>query len=175
MGEIFRKATIEDLDGVEIIYKNIHSMEEEGEITTGWKRDIYPVRKTADAAVVRGDLYVCELDGRVVASAILNNIQGKEYLECDWMYKAKDEEIAVLHTLVVEPAFKKNNIGTKFVAYWENLAKEQCCKVLRMDTNARNKIARHFYSKLGYREVGIVHTVFNGIPGVELVMLEKKI
>ena len=80
MGEIFRKATIEDLDGVEIIYKNIHSMEEEGEITTGWKRDIYPVRKTADAAVVRGDLYVCELDGRVVASAILNNIQGKDYL-----------------------------------------------------------------------------------------------
>ena len=44
-----------------------------------------------------------------------------------------------------------------------------------MDTNERNKRARAMYSKLGYKEAGIVPTVFNGIEGVGLVLLEKRI
>ena len=31
------------------------------------------------------------------------------------------------------------------------------------------------YRRHGYREVGIVPTVFNGIPDVQLVLLEKQI
>ena len=42
-----------------------------------------------------------------------------------------------------------------------------------MDTNARNRAARQLYAKLGYKEIGIVPTVFNDIPGVQLVLLEK--
>ena len=44
-----------------------------------------------------------------------------------------------------------------------------------MDTNAKNTAARTLYQKLGYRESGIVPTVFNGIAGVDLVLLEKKL
>ena len=44
---------------------------------------------------------------------------------------------------------------------------------LRIDTNARNVAARAMYKKLGYKEIGIVPTVFNGIPDVQLVLLEK--
>ena len=47
------------------------------------------------------------------------------------------------------------------------------CRELRIDTNARNVTARTLYQKLGYKEIGIVPTVFNGIPGVNLVLLEK--
>ena len=35
--------------------------------------------------------------------------------------------------------------------------------------------ARRLYARLGYREIGIVPTVFNGIPGVDLVLLEKNL
>ncbi len=42
-----------------------------------------------------------------------------------------------------------------------------------MDTNARNQAARALYARLGYQEPGIVDCVFNGIPGVQLVCLEK--
>ena len=47
------------------------------------------------------------------------------------------------------------------------------CPELRMDTNARNAVARGLYKKLGYKEIGIVPTEFNGIPDVQLVLLEK--
>jgi len=44
-----------------------------------------------------------------------------------------------------------------------------------MDTNSRNLRARAMYKKLGYREIGIVPCVFNGIEGVQLVLLEKRL
>ena len=44
---------------------------------------------------------------------------------------------------------------------------------LRLDTNAKNVRARRMYKTLGYREVGIVDTIFNGIAGLKLVLLEK--
>ena len=42
-----------------------------------------------------------------------------------------------------------------------------------MDTNERNASARALYRNLGYREVSIVPCACNGIPGVQLVCLEK--
>ena len=49
------------------------------------------------------------------------------------------------------------------------------CEVLRIDTNARNEKARRMYARLGYVETDIVPTVFNGIQGVDLVLMEKKL
>ena len=63
--------------------------------------------------------------------------------------------------------------GKQFVAFYEDYAIQNGCKVLRMDTNSRNLRARAMYGRLGYREAGIVPCVFNGIAGVALVLLEK--
>lgn len=49
------------------------------------------------------------------------------------------------------------------------------CAYLRMDTQAINQGARRLYAGLGYREPGLVPCVFNGIPDVQLVCLEKKL
>ena len=39
----------------------------------------------------------------------------------------------------------------------------------------KNARARAMYKKLGYKEIGVIPTVFNGIEGVNLVLLEKKL
>ena len=59
------------------------------------------------------------------------------------------------------------------VKFYENYALENGCSELRIDTNERNRAVRKMYNKLGYKEVDIVSTVFNGIPDVNLVLLEK--
>ena len=53
------------------------------------------------------------------------------------------------------------------------MARQTGCSELRLDTNARNTAARALYKKLGYQEIGIVPTVFNDIPDVQLVLIEK--
>lgn len=170
-----RKAAAGDLDAIAAIYDRVHDSEEQGRAVIGWDRAIYPVRATAQAALERGDLFVLEDGGGVVAAAILNQTQVPEYADCPWAYDAPEDQIMVLHTLVVDPLAQGRGYGRAFVDYYERYALAHGCPYLRMDTNEKNRAARAMYAKLGFAEPGIVNCTFNGIPGVRLVCLEKKL
>lgn len=170
-----RKATEKDIDAVTAIYSAIHTEEENGRTTTGWLRSIYPTRDTAVQAVKNGDLFVLEEEGKVVATAKINQEQVDVYDDVTWEYPSDPAEVMVIHTLVVDPKEKGKGYGRAFVKYYEEYSMEHHCPYLRMDTNERNQTARKLYKKLGYKEVGIVPCLFNGIPGVNLVCLEKKL
>lgn len=172
---MIRKACIQDLPAVANIYDRIHDEEEAGRLTIGWNRSIYPTAATAKDAFEKGELFVLEEQGNILAAAKINKEQVPEYDLAQWLWDAPPEEIMVLHTLVVDPIAARKGCGTEFVAYYEQYARDQSCICLRMDTNERNAVARALYQKLGYREAGIVPCVFNGIPGVRLVCLEKKL
>ena len=172
---MIRKATREDIPAVEALYDEIHTREEAGEVTTGWIRGVYPVRETAETAVRRDDLFIQEdQDGRIIGTAILNQIQVDVYADGEWRYPAEDEEVMVIHTLIITGKAKGRGCGSEFLEYYEEYAREHGCPYLRLDTNARNRAAREFYRSHGYHEIGIVPTVFNGIPGVDLVLIEKR-
>ena len=171
----FRKANIQDLDAISGIYDRIHDGIESGELVVGWVRSIYPTRETARASIESGDMFV-ELDGDViVATGRINQEQVDVYADVEWEHPAPDEEVMVLHTLTVDPLAQRKGYATAFVAFYEQYAREQGCPYLRMDTNGMNAVARKMYAKFGYKEVGIVPCVFNGIPDIPLVMLEKYI
>lgn len=172
MIEILR-AHPSDLDAIEQIYTRVHDDEEKGLATTGWIRGVYPIRETAEQALKRDDLFVLKAEGRVVATGIINKIQVDVYQDIDWKHSVSDEEVMVLHTLAVDPLEKGKGYGKAFISFYEAYAREHCCRELRIDTNAINQRARAMYRKLGYEERGIVPCVFNGIPGVQLVCLEK--
>lgn len=171
----FRKAIAADIPAIAAIYADIHTQEEQGLATIGWIRDVYPTKQTAQAALARGDLFVGEENGRIVGAAIINQQQVDCYAEGNWQYPAPAEQVMVLHTLVISPAQARKGYGKDFVAFYEQYALQNGCPYLRMDTNARNTRARALYKSLGYTEPDIVPCIFNGIPGVQLVLLEKKL
>lgn len=171
----FIKAGEKHIDAIEGIYSRIIDAQETGGSFVGWQRGVYPTRQTALDALGRGDLFVCVDGGQVVAAAIINRIQVPVYAEVGWLYPAEPDEVMVLHTLVVDPLRVGRGYGTAFVAFYEGYARQSGCPVLRMDTNEKNAAARRLYARLGYREAGIVPCVFNGIKGVGLVCLEKKL
>lgn len=171
----FIKAEEKHIDAIEGIYSRIIDAQEQGRLTVGWQRGVYPTRQTALDALKRGDLFVCVDGGQVAAAAIINRIQVPVYAEVGWLYHAEPDEVMVLHTLVVDPLRAGRGYGSAFVAFYEGYARQSGCPVLRMDTNEKNAAARRLYARLGYREAGIVPCVFNGIKGVGLVCLEKKL
>ncbi|NJP41329.1 GNAT family N-acetyltransferase [Oscillospiraceae bacterium HV4-5-C5C] len=172
---VIRKATEQDVAAVALIYEHILSEEEVGRCTIGWQRGVYPTRETALRAVEQADLYVAEADATVVAAMRLNQEQVPEYQLCRWQYPAPDDQVMVMHTLVVDPQQAKRGYGRQMVDFYEQYAKARQCPYLRIDTNARNLRARSFYARQGYREAGIVPCTFNGIEGVSLVCIEKKL
>lgn len=172
---IIRKAEARDLDAIESIYNKILLKEEEGEVTTGWERGIYPRRETAEAALKRNDMFVIEDDGAFVGAGIINKEQVDVYAKAKWKYSAEDSEVMVLHTLVIDPDKSGMGYGKRFVDFYENYAREKGCKYLRMDTNEKNKAARSLYTKLGFNEIDCLPCIFNGLEGVNLILFEKKL
>lgn len=172
---LIRKAEARDLDAIESIYNKILLKEEEGEVTTGWERGIYPKRETAEAALKREDMFVIEDDGAFVGAGIINKEQVDVYAKAKWKYSAKDSEVMVLHTLVIDPEKSGRGYGKKFVDFYEDYARDKGCKYLRMDTNEKNKAARSLYKKLGFEEIDCLPCLFNGLEGVNLILFEKKL
>ena len=171
---MIRKAAANDIPRITEIYKNvIHSDTN----MTRWSEDVYPTADTACKALTRGDLFVYEDDaaGRVLATAIINQIQGDAYSKCSWRFPAADNEVMVLHTLAVDPEASHKGIGKQILKFYEEYALDKGCKVLRMDTGKQNTIARGFYEKSGFIESGLIHGTVNGIDDTWLIMLEKKI
>ena len=167
-----RKAEPSDLNSIEQIYSDIHTAEEKGLQTIGWKRGVYPTGKTAEDAISRGDMFVLE-EEKILVAGIINRIQVDVYDGACWEYDT--DSVCVLHTLVVSPQAAGRGYGSAFVDFYERWAMEHGLPELRIDTNARNTAARSMYKKLGYKEIGIVPIVFNGIQGADLVLLEKNL
>ena len=172
---IIRKAMKKDVDAIALIYEHIIEEEEKGLCSTGWIRGVYPTRDTAVTGLEKDDLFVMEEDKEIVAAMRLNKEQVPEYKNCLWEYSATDDQVMVMHTLVVEPSVKKGGYGRMMVAYYEQYARENHCPYLRIDTNALNSRARSIYKKLGYKEIGITPCDFNGITKVDLVCIEKSL
>lgn len=172
---MYRKAVPSDAAAIAAIYERIHDGEEAGRSSIGWRRGVYPTLATAERAIAEREMYVSEHEGVLYAAGRINQKQEEVYYAVPWLYPAEDRDVLVLHTLVVDPPYAGKGEGSGFVAFYEAMARSMGCKVLRMDTNARNEKARRLYKRLGYREAGIMPCVFNGIPGVGLVCLEKKI
>ena len=173
---IFRKGTKDDISQIAQIYDHILTEEESGRTAIGWVRGIYPTAATAEEALRADELFVLEDEGVVQAAARINRIQVPEYANAEWEYReAPEDQIMVLHTLVVEPKSGGRGYGSAFVDFYEKHALEQGCPYLRMDTNEKNAAARRLYARLGYKEIGVVDCEFNGIAGVHLVCLEKSL
>ena len=172
---IIRPAAAHDLARIEEIYDAIHTAEEAGTVSIGWARGVYPTRATAQAALDAGELFVLESDGTVYAAGRINRKQVPVYAEVPWAHDAAPEQVLVLHTLVVDPTIAGHGYGTQFVRFYARRARALGCTVLRIDTNAKNAAARRLYARLGFREAAIVPCTFNGIAGVKLVCLEKRL
>lgn len=172
---MIRRAETRDIPAVAAIYDAIHDCEAAGTMTVGWQRGVYPTADTARAAVEAGELYVLEDGGRVAASARINKAQMPAYAEVDWRFAAPDDKVLVMHTLTVDPARSRRGYGRQFIEFYERRAAELQCDVLRIDTNAKNAPARAMYARHGYIESGVIPCEFNGIAGVNLVCMEKRV
>ena len=118
-----RKARETDILAIAGIYDRILTKEETGGATIGWVRGVYPTESFARKALAAGDLFVLENGGKICATARINQVQVPEYRNADWRYAdVPENEIMVLHTLVVDPLCAGGGFGTAFVSFYEQYA-----------------------------------------------------
>jgi ribosomal protein S18 acetylase RimI-like enzyme len=71
-------------------------------------------------------------------------------------YLNKQDHVAFLYNLYVDPEFRKQKVGTQLVAHVINqLAQHEHIERLFLSCTAKNKIAVNFYKKTGFQRCGI--------------------
>lgn len=171
---LIRKGSEKDLPQIALIYDDILKEEESGRTSVGWVRGIYPTEAVIKNGLAAEDLFVMTVSGETVAAARINNTQSTEYRHAAWQKRdILPHEVMVLHTLTVSPRHSGKGFGTAFVRFYEEYAKLNSCRVLRMDTVTTNFAARSLYRKLGFHEVGDVPCSVKGLEHLRLICLEK--
>lgn len=168
-------ATKNDIPDIVNIYDELIFIEEEGAGKTGWIRGIYPTKDIAYDALKAETLFVGKENGNIVGSAIINKIQPDIYKNASWITSASCDEIMVLHTLSISPAFSGKGYGKDFVNFYENYALSSGCSLLRIDTNIINTPAISLYKSLDYIDIGTLSCTYNGLKKVEIILFEKQL
>lgn len=118
-----------------------------------WQHGVYPTRASAEAALGRGDLYVCLRAGEIAAAVVVNREQAAEWEGVTW--RASGPAMA-LHTLVVAPRFARQGLGRAAVAFAADTARAAGCKALRLDLYPGNPAAVGLYRSMGFAKAGRV-------------------
>ncbi|MGN0655977.1 MAG: GNAT family N-acetyltransferase [Ruminiclostridium sp.] len=148
---MIRQAILDDIDLIEDTYNEHFNHEIQHGAFTVFKRGVYPTRKDAAKAINTGSLYVYEENDNIAGTIIVDNVQPIEYYEIDWGKTLRDDEVMVIHLLMVRPSMAGKGIASSLVKYAMELAKNNSCKVLRLDTGSQNIPAVSLYKKLGFQ------------------------
>ena len=172
---MIRLAQIQDLPAISRIYEEIFRAEEHAMPYTNWKRGVYPTEDTARTALEEGTLYVGEEDGFLWGVVILNDFQLPGYEQIPWSYPAAPEEVAVIHTLCIHPAFGGSGRARELIACCEDLSRSRGKTVIRLDTWVGNLPANRLYASIGYHFAGTGDFLFQGVLAEQLNCYERQL
>lgn len=144
-----RKSTVEDLSRLQEIFARARAFM----VATGnpnqWAED-YPSEELLLRDIASGDSYVCEVDGRVVATFVLRGGQDPTY---DVIYGGawlNDGPYATIHRIASSGEVK----GVFSCAMQYAL---QQYDSIRIDTHRDNQVMQHAVLKAGFKYCGIIH------------------
>lgn len=150
---MIRQATFNDLELIEDTYNEHFRHEIEHGAFTVFKKGAYPTKWDAEKAINSGTLYVYEVDDNIAGSIIVDKVQPIEYEDIKWEQACTNNEVMVIHLLMVRPSMTGKGIASSLVRYAMEMAKNNSCKALRLDTGNQNIPAVSLYKKLGFQVV----------------------
>lgn len=153
MSDKIRKAEFTDLPQILKIYEDAREfMRQTGNPNQWW--DYHPAESILREDIPKGQLYVWEEDGKLLASfAYIPGID-PTYLQIDGPGWLNEEPYGVIHRIAVAQR------GQGLIAKIFDWALERCPN-LRIDTHVDNQPMRRALEKYGFQYCGIIH-IFNG-------------
>ena len=146
-----RLACTEELDSVYGIVRDAtRYMDEQG--IPQWD-DIYPNKAKLEADIRMQQMYVIEVEGRVVGLIVINEDQSPEYVDVSWAYGGR---VLVVHRLTIHPAAQRGRLATLLMDFAEETATREGYDVIRLEAFTRNPAALALYEHRGYRKAGAV-------------------
>lgn len=146
---MMRKAVLGDLGNIMTIIKEtiieMHSYN-----NYQWDEN-YPKEKDFMNDIEKGDLYVAEREGKLVGFICVNKVEPIEYNGLNW---GLNDEAMVVHRMAVNPACRREGIGTELIKFADELALNNSIRYLKTDTYSLNIKMDALFKKSGYNFIG---------------------
>lgn len=159
MALTFRRAETSDTAVAQQAYRLIIDHLAETVDFPHWHTENHPTPEEVAEWVEAGELYLA-LDerGETAGVTVLNHDAVDAYREAAWTIEAEPLEILVVHALGVVPDHLGTGVSRSLVDATLEVAREQGCKAVRLDTYVENIPARKLYERHGFTDLGC-HTV----------------
>jgi ribosomal protein S18 acetylase RimI-like enzyme len=143
-------ATDSDLSEImELIKKVILSMNESGIFQ--WN-DAYPNIGVVSKDIKKHELYILKIGESIGGIATLNEEKSIEFGQSHVFEPTRKE--LILHRLAIHPGYQRSGLASQLLDYSENYAIAKDYKSIQLSVLSGNYIARKFYEKNNFREIG---------------------
>lgn len=140
-----------------------------------WTKGVYPDDAYLESAVDGGEMYLAESEGEIVGAMILNGHQGVGYENAEWKVNAREDEVAVIHTLCVLPSQTRRGIGSLLTEKAAEISRLQGKKVIRLDVLVGNLPADRLYRSAGYEFVQRLKLFYEDTGWCDFDLFEYKL
>lgn len=155
---MIRLATINDLDSAYKVIEDAKKVFKENGSNQWQDYDGYPSLKTLSDDLKRNELFVYELDNKIIGVMVISSKHEEAY---DYIYDGKwlsdDLNYVVLHRIAVLKEYRGLGYSKKMMEYVINYAKVNNYSSIKVDTMVNNKEMRNLLVKSGFILVGKIN------------------
>lgn len=163
----FRKSEKSDVKSIMKIIKQAQEYLKSQGIDQ-WQNN-YPNDDVINSDISKGESYVVEENGNIVATSVISFNKEKTY---DIIHEGKwltDGKYAVIHRIAVDNTCKGLGVSHKIIEYAEEMCKEKGINSIKIDTHKENLSMQKMLEKNGFKYCGIIHLA----DGAERLAFEK--
>lgn len=149
------KSTNEDFERITSFYRFVIDNTPDMTRYCRWIYGKHPSDEMITSYIKEEAMYYVEEEGELLAAVAVTESQGEDYHPIEWEVDLRDDEVAVVHILCVNPLKQKSGIAKQVMGEIIKLAKEKGKKAVRLDALIGNDPAHGLYRSLGFKERGV--------------------
>lgn len=117
--------------------------------------EFYPNEDAFKKDIQRQELYVYQIEDKIIGCVVISTHMDKEYEEISWL--SEDDNSIYVHRLAVLPEYQGQGYARKMMDFAESLARKNKMSSVRLDTFSQNKRNQNFYEQRGYTKLDDIY------------------
>lgn len=115
----------------------------------------YPSKIAFENDIKRNELYILEIDNRIIGTIVISTFKDEEYQPIKWL-TAKNNSVYI-HRLSVSPDYQGKGFAQKMMTFAESFAQKNNFESIRLDTFSQNTRNMKFYESRGYKKLDSIY------------------
>lgn len=137
-----------------------------------WIYGLHPTDEMIRGYLRSGAMYTLEHEGEIRCALAITPSQGSDYHDTSWGAALKDDEVAVVHLLCVDPNWQHQGIARRAMELGISISREMGKKAVRLDALACNTPAHRLYEALGFQRCGTAHWFADNVGWTDFYLFE---